>query len=451
MSQPMTSTSEAAEALACECEGSGFSISSRDQVLCKTENLLKANVSNELMVGVVLVEITQYQRILASYGFDFAVSLSKDMLLRLRKSLPSKVTIFAIGLSDFAILLPDLKIRQQMVLAINKIKQIVFPLFSIMGSSFRVKIRVGASHGKHPSFEPQQLLRQADSALLHANDNLLTQCIYDEIADAEPEIPFLELQLDLERALAENEITSVFQPKVDIHTGKIFGVESLVRWTSPSFGFVRPDLIIQTAERSGLINELTFQTLNNAILQYQRWGADAVPIAVNLSTEVISDPSLMRFIGRKNIWSMPVEALTLEITETAFMQDPDKALEVFKEFNAMGIKLSMDDFGTGYSSFEYLKNIPLHEIKIDRAFIDNMRHDDKDKQIVQTVSELAKGFGLKVIAEGVEDIDTYHLAMAAGCDIIQGYFISRPLTPEDFVTWSRNDAWYRPGRPAPQQ
>ncbi len=445
MSQPTTSISEPQPDPDLPCKNSGFQVVSRNDVLCGLDSLLHANRDNPLMVGLIIVEVKQYQRILASYGFEFAVSLSKEVIKRLTDSLPDKVTIFATGLGEFIVLLPDLKIRQQLGLAINKIRQIVFPLFSILNSAFRVSVTQGASYSGDAAMKPEVLMRQADSALLHALDARTAHCIYDEIEDAEPEIPFLELQLDLERALAQNELTSVFQPKVDMRTGRIFGVESLVRWTSPTFGLVQPDLIIQTAERSGLINELTFQTLNNALIQYQRWGENAVPIAVNLSTEVISDPSLMRFIGRKNIWSMPVEALTLEITETAFMQDPDKALEVFKEFNAMGIKLSMDDFGTGYSSFEYLKNIPLQEIKIDQAFIDNMRHDDKDRQIVHTVAQLAKGFGLKVIAEGVEDVETYHMAMEAGCDIVQGYFISEPLTPEDFVTWAQADAWYRPG------
>ena len=445
VSRPTTSISDALTPLnECECSDIGFRTVPRDEVLCRLHTLLTANADNDRMVGVVLVEINQYQRILGTYGYRFAATLSKAVAERLTEQLPDKVVVIPLALSEFVVLLPDLKIRQQLGLAINKIRQIVFPLFSVLGSSFRVNVTVGASYSIDKDISPPELMRQADNALLHAHDSRLSQCIHDEIDVDENEIPFLALQLDLERALAENEITSVFQPKVDIHTGRVVGVESLVRWTSPQFGFVRPDLIIATAERAGLINDLTFNTLNNAILQYQRWGEHAVPIAVNLSAEVIDDPALMRFIGRRNIWGMPVEALTLEITETAFMENPERAMEVFTEFRDMGIKLSMDDFGTGYSSFEYLKNIPIQEIKIDRAFIDNMRHDRKDHLIVQTIAELAKGLGLRVIAEGVEDVETYHLAMEAGCDVVQGYFISRPLEPDDFVEWLKADEWYRP-------
>ncbi len=440
----MTSTSERRAVSPCDCGDTGFRAVPRDDAICRIETLLKANRDTALMVGVILVEINQYQRIRASYGYRFAATLSKLVVERLNKELPAKVTVLALGLSEFVVLLPDLKIRQQLGLAINKIQRIVFDLFSVMDSSFRVNVTIGASYSVDKAVDAPELMRLADSSLLHAHDSRSPQCIHDEIAEEQDEFPFLELQLDLERALEQNEITSVFQPKVEMRTGRVVGVESLVRWTSPIFGFVRPDLIIATAERSGLINSLTFQTLNNAIVQYQRWGKDAVPIAVNLSTEVINDPALMRFISRRNIWGMPVEALTLEITETAFMENPDKAMEVFTEINAMGIKLSMDDFGTGYSSFEYLKNIPIQEIKIDRAFIDNMRHERKDRLIVETVAELAKGFGLRVIAEGIEDVETYHLAMDAGCDVVQGYFISQPQPADELVEWMRRDEWYRP-------
>ena len=444
VSQPTTSISDPSPLEQCECGDIGFRTVPRDDVLCRLQTMLSANADTSLMVGVVLVQINQYQRILGSYGYRFAAMLSKMMLKRLNEKLPLKVTVIPLSLAEFVVLLPDLKIRQQLGLAINKIRQIVFPLFSVLGSSFRVNVTIGASYSVDRAVQASELMRLADSALLHAYDGRLPQCIHDDIPAEENEIPFLALQLDLERALAQNEIGSVFQPKVDVHTGEVVGVESLVRWTSPVFGAIRPDLIIATAERGGLINDLTFQTLNNAILQYRRWGENAVPIAVNLSPEVIPDPALMRFIGRRNIWGMPVEALTLEITETAFMENPEKAMEVFSEFNEMGIKLSMDDFGTGYSSFEYLKNIPIQEIKIDRAFVDNMRNDRKDRLIVHTIAELAHGLGLRVIAEGVEDAETYHLAMEAGCDVVQGYFISRPLPPDEFVEWLRRGDWYRP-------
>lgn len=446
MSQPTISTSEITPEpdTCCGCEDSKFDIGSRDDVLCKLESMRKASVAGGLMSGLMIVRVDQYQRILGTYGYRFGVRLSKQIYQRLRDEFPGKAAIFPTGLDEFIVLLPSLKLRQQLGLAMYKIRQILLPQFAIEHSSFRVSITIGASYNDTGERDTPELMRLADSALLHASDHLKPCAIHDEIESKEEEIPFLELQLELERALAENELTSVFQPKVDIRTGDIVGVESLVRWVSPVFGFVKPDLIIATAERSGLINELTFKTLNNAMIQYDRWGEYAVPIAVNLSPEVIGDATLKRFLSRRNIWSMPVEALTLEVTETAFMQDPEKALAVFHELNNMGLKLSMDDFGTGYSSFAYLKNIPIREIKIDRAFIDNMQHDERDYQIVRTICELAKGFHWRVIAEGVEDEATYRLAMEAGCDVVQGYFISRPLPPDEFVEWQKQDAWFRP-------
>jgi len=257
----------------------------------------------------------------------------------------------------------------------------------------------------------------------------------------------LELQSLLSDALERNELVSVFQPKVDIRTGQVVGVESLARWHSHLLGPVRPDLFIEAAENSGLIGRLTIWTINNAAKQYSLWGEQAVPIAVNLSAAVINSPELQRQLRHAlSIWGMPPEALSLEITETAVMEAPAHSMESLRFFADMGIRLALDDFGTGYSSLAYLKMLPVSDLKIDKSFVQNLASDASDRKIVKTIIDMAHNFDLKVIAEGVEDEKGYQILMDMGCDIVQGYLVSKPLKPEHFRKWLLEEQWRRPAQ-----
>ncbi|MGV6817423.1 MAG: putative bifunctional diguanylate cyclase/phosphodiesterase [Thiotrichales bacterium] len=400
-------------------------------------------------LGVVCLELQQFRRLGTSYGYDFTENLVSQVFERLAQELPKKDQVFYFGKNEFLILLVGLRVREQLKLALGKIARILDPFFSCDAIHHHLTIRAGAAIDEDVE-NVAELLRQADEALLRATERGEDQYIYTPDESEANQIPSLELQRELKNAINSSEVRAVFQPKTNLRTGEIVGVESLIRWQSEKFGFVSPDLMIAAAEESGLIIDLTLWTLKNAFQQYVRWGSCAVPIAVNLSPATLLDDSLPRMIENlRGFWDVPVSAVSLEVTETAFMDDPEVALERLERYHRMGYKLSIDDFGTGYSSLAYLKRMPVQEIKVDKAFVQHMDTDEKDRAIVKSVAALADSFGLRVVAEGIETVETYHEVMNLGCDIAQGYLISKPLPPQEFEQWSRKNAWYRPGRHSP--
>ena len=248
----------------------------------------------------------------------------------------------------------------------------------------------------------------------------------------------LTLSGELKRAIEENQLTLYFQPKVDVATRDVTGVETLLRWQHPEHGFVPPDEFIMLAERTGLIGKLTEWVLESAIAQCGRWrqAGLALDVSINLSVRNLQDGELPRLVAallRK--YSVPAASLVLEITESAIMADPECARTVIDSLHDLGLKLSIDDFGTGYSSLGYLKRLPVHEIKIDKSFVIDMLESDSDRVIVKSTVDLAHNLGLSVVAEGVENNETLDALQGLGTDIAQGYFISKPLPHSEFEAW----------------
>jgi EAL domain-containing protein (putative c-di-GMP-specific phosphodiesterase class I) len=227
-------------------------------------------------------------------------------------------------------------------------------------------------------------------------------------------------------------------------SGQICGAEALVRWIHPERGFIPPDQFVAIAEKVGLIEPLTLWVLNRALEQCAFWNTKKLPlgIAVNLSALSLQDERMISSV--KNAlkdWKVSPTSLSLELTESAVMEDPQQALEVLSDLDGMGVKLSVDDFGTGYSSLSYLKRLPVDEIKIDRSFVMEMLSDKNDEAIVKSTIDLAHNMSLKVIAEGIEDQATYDRLKNMGCDMGQGFFMGRPVASDDFAKWMLNSPW----------
>jgi EAL domain-containing protein (putative c-di-GMP-specific phosphodiesterase class I) len=215
-------------------------------------------------------------------------------------------------------------------------------------------------------------------------------------------------------------------------------VEALVRWQHPERGIIPPDQFIPLAEHTGIIRSLTAWVLNRALRQWRDWhqaGLD-LSVAVNLSARSLHDPNLITTIAScLKTWSVPADRLEVELTESTLMADPVRGSEVLMRLHEMGVKLAIDDFGTGYSSLAYLKQLPIDEIKIDKSFVLEMLANDRDGFIVRSVADLGHSLGLDVVAEGVEDQQTLRLLTLMGCDIAQGYHLSRPLPSEELFSW----------------
>jgi len=235
---------------------------------------------------------------------------------------------------------------------------------------------------------------------------------------------------ELPRAIADRELTVHYQPKVDLSSGRIVGVEALLRWHHPELGVIAPDEFIGLAEHTGLIRQVTDYVLEETTRQSQEWrtvGLD-IPISVNLSAKDLQDVALPNKVARLlAIYSIPSDSLVVEVTETAIMSDPERALAVLNALRELHIRISMDDFGTGYSSLAQLKRLPVDEIKIDRSFIANLERDNDDQVIVKSTIELAHNLGLDVVAEGVETRNEFDLLAGWSCDIAQGYHTGKPM------------------------
>jgi EAL domain-containing protein (putative c-di-GMP-specific phosphodiesterase class I) len=281
------------------------------------------------------------------------------------------------------------------------------------------------------------LLRRADVAMYAAKNTAAGVAVYGEdLDDHSPRK--LALVSDLRTAIETDGLEVHYQPKVQMSTGQVIGVEALVRWPHPGAGLVPPDEFVPLAERIGLIGPLTDFVLRTALTQCRRWeqaGHD-LSVAVNLSARSLIDPNLVDDIARAlDRADVDVSRLVLEITETSVMSDAEYALGVLNRLSDMGLTLAIDDFGTGYSSLSYLKRLPVSEVKIDKSFVLNMQHDDNDAVIVRSIVDLARNLGLLVVAEGVETTEIWDALRAMNCDIAQGYVISRPLPAAALTSW----------------
>jgi EAL domain-containing protein (putative c-di-GMP-specific phosphodiesterase class I) len=244
---------------------------------------------------------------------------------------------------------------------------------------------------------------------------------------------------ELRRVLsAETDLLLHYQPKVGVVSGEIRDAEALVRWNHSTLGLIYPDAFVPLAERTGLITELTSWVLTQALHDCARWrhaGVDA-GVAVNISPRELSDRSIVERVLRiLDEHGLPGEALSLEITENAFLRDPAHAIALLEELRAEGVRVSLDDFGAGYSSLAYLKHLPLTEVKIDKSFVLNMATEPRDEMIVRSIVELGHNLGVAVVAEGVDDEGTLERLAEIGCDVAQGYLIARPMEAERLGRW----------------
>lgn len=278
------------------------------------------------------------------------------------------------------------------------------------------------------------LIQRANSALDNSRGSQSRYAWYSADSD-QSKRERLSLMSELRDAIASEEVQFFYQPKLDMKTNKITAVEALIRWISPTRGFVPPDDFIPLAEKTGDVKHLTQWGLRAAVSQIAEWQkvGREVAIAVNLSTNDLMDLNLpSKILALLNEYSVKPSCLKLEVTESALMHDMDRALEVLNMLNAMGHSLSIDDYGTGYSSLSYIKSLPVDEIKIDKSFVLRLAEDDEDKILVRSTIEMAHNLGLQVTAEGVEDDASLELLRSYGCNTLQGFHICKPLAVKDF-------------------
>jgi predicted signal transduction protein with EAL and GGDEF domain len=300
-------------------------------------------------------------------------------------------------------------------------------------------IRASIGVAVHPDHgdDVTTLLQHAEIAMYVAKDTRTALQVYDPSTD-DHSTERLALVGELRHALDRGEIVVHYQPKASMFDGRVRSVEALVRWQHPERGLIGPFEFVHLAEHTGLIHPLTHHVLRTALEQCREWrdrGVD-LSVAVNLSVRDLVDLDLPGAIAAElDRCGLEPRSFGIEITETMLVLDPNRTIEVLARLHEMGVHISLDDFGTGYSSLSYLQRLPVDELKIDRTFIHDLAGSETDSSIVEATVALARSLGLTTVAEGVECAATWEQLVRLGCDVAQGYYISRPLPADELEAW----------------
>ena len=386
-------------------------------------------------LALLILDLAGFTDINVTLGHQNGDRLLQEMAQRLRGALPTAVSIVRLGGDDFAVLLhggtEEAAEHAQRILGAVKQPLLLEGLYLEVGGNIGV-----ACYPDHAQ-DPSNLLRRAEVALSAAKNHESGYAVYS--TDHDPYKPQrLMVVSELRHAIEDNQLVLYYQPKMSLETGKAVGVEALARWHHPDGRLVSPAQFVPLAEQTGLIKPLTLWALQEALRQSVAWRKEGldIPVAVNLSTRNLLDASLPdRLADFLAASGTDPGKLCLEITESVVMADPLKSQAHLARLHRMGIRLAVDDFGTGYSSLAYLKRLPVHELKIDKAFVSGLMRDRNDAAIVRVATDLGRNLGLKVVAEGVEDQQTWHGLMALGCHEAQGFLISPPLPAADLTRW----------------
>ncbi|MEC5405653.1 EAL domain-containing protein [Paraburkholderia sp. MPAMCS5] len=386
--------------------------------------------------SVLMMDLDRFKYVNDTLGHPIGDQLLVEVATRLRAALRGTDVVARLGGDEFAVLLPGDTNDDAQRLAARLIKVLETPT-TIEGQLVDVGASIGIVTYPQDGADMNVLMRRADIAMYVAKRTNTGYAIYD-IKHDHSSAERLSLMSELRQAVEHDQLTLHYQPKLDLATGSVKYVEALVRWEHPTRGFVAPDEFIPFAEQTGYIKAISHWVADKAIGQCAMWLAAGVRLAVSVNVsarELIQStlPDTFRALLSKH--GVPSELVWIEITESAIMDDPNHAIETLDRLHALGIRLSVDDFGTGYSSLSYLKRMPVDELKIDKSFVMGMTQHKDDETIVRSTIDLAHNMGLKVVAEGVENEDVLGRLRELGCDLAQGYHLSRPLPPERLESW----------------
>lgn len=398
--------------------------------------------------ALVLIDLDRFRAVNDTLGHLAGDRLLLQIAERLRQALPADAEAARLGGDEFAVLLPttDSTTSAQRV-ARNLVAELSSPL-DLDGLTLVLEASAGLAVFPDHALDAEGLLRRADVAMYQAKRDRTGVEVYESKRDSNTP-DRLGLLGDLRRALDAGEVELHYQPKVRFD-GQVAGLEALVRWVHPERGRVSPDEFIAIAETSGLMPHLTEYVLETALAQVARWRAQGlkVPVAVNVSPRDVHTPGFAGAVAaRLARHGVPASGLQLEITEHVLLEDPQRAADTMAGLTGHGVKMSLDDFGTGYSSLVHLRRLPVSELKIDRSFVARLAVDAQDAEIVRCTVDLAHSLGLLVVAEGVEDDETWERLRDLGCDAVQGWLVAAAMPPQEATAWllARGErGWRRP-------
>jgi diguanylate cyclase (GGDEF)-like protein len=388
--------------------------------------------------AVMLLDLDRFKEINDTLGHHYGDVVLRDLGPRLAEAVGSDGLVARLGGDEFAVL-PGIETDDTGALAAAAAELLICVRQPVVVDELNLDIgaSIGISRFPRDGDDVHDLLRRADVAMYSAKEDHADYKLYESRLDRYS-LRRLTVLGDFRRALESEEFVLHFQPLVDVDGSHVRGAEGLVRWQHPELGLLPPGDFIPIAEQSGLIGPLTRYVLESAIIECTRWRADGrdLGVAVNLSVRDLLDRELPNQVASVlAAHHLPPEYLHLEITESMIMSDPDRALATVRRLRDLGVRISVDDFGTGYSSLSNLKQLPINELKIDRSFVSSLVSDSSDLIIVRSTINLGHDLGLNVIAEGVEDEMTLNRLKLLGCDLAQGYHVSRALPVAEFAVW----------------
>ncbi len=390
---------------------------------------------NQTLVAVMFLDLDRFKNINDTLGHGIGDQLLQSFAQRLKSCLRAGDPVARWGGDEFTVLLPQIRSAQEAAAVGKRVIGCLKQAFELEEHELYVRTSIGIALYPQDGEDSETLLKNADAALYAAKKRGRNNYrFYSPTLNSEASST-LKLETLLCQALEREEFVVYYQPQVNVTTGKIYGVEALIRWQHPELGLVSPGQFIRIAEETGLIASIDEWVLWTACAQNRAWQSAGLPpvrVSVNLSPRQFQQPNLVSMVTRVlSETGLDPQFLELEITETNIIKNVDLARQVLENLQQMGVYLSMDDFGTGYSCLGYLKQFPFHTLKIDQSFIRDMRGEQQELAIITAVIALGRAFNLRVVAEGVETQQQLELLRNLQCDQMQGYLFSKPLPAKD--------------------
>ncbi|WP_252509765.1 EAL domain-containing protein [Thalassospira sp. TSL5-1] len=402
-----------------------------------TANSTEGDIPRDIATALLFIDLDRFKLINDSLGHDFGDLLLKEVANRLRDIMRRNDTLGRLGGDEFLIIIPQLSETQEAATLAQTVIDAFSPTFEIRGRQLFVTPSIGIALSPADGDDFATLMRNADAAMYSAKArgggtyHFFTKMMNESAAAR------LAMENDLRDAIKREQFEVYYQPKIHLATGRLSGLEALLRWNRPGRGFVSPMQFIPIAEETGLIGKIGEWVLRRVCEQIVEWdaqGVSPVVVAVNLSTRQLIEGRITETVANiLHETGVPASRLVLEITETVMLQGMNRAIAILNEIRRLGVQIAIDDFGTGYSSLTYLKRLPINSIKIDRSFIRDITTDPDDAAITNTIILMGRNLGLRVIAEGVETHDQLEFLRAHNCDEVQGFLISEARPPAEIV------------------
>ncbi|MBS0300389.1 MAG: EAL domain-containing protein, partial [Proteobacteria bacterium] len=388
------------------------------------------------MVGLMFVDLDGFKMVNDTMGHDMGDLLLQEVAVRLKRCMRSSDTVARLGGDEFTVVIPNLSRTEDALILAHRIREAMRRPFHLESRDVVLTASIGIALYPDDGADAETLLKHADTAMYHAKNEGRDNCQFYNIDLTSQAEKRMHLENDLRNALQQNEFYLVYQPQLDVTEESFLSAEALIRWQHPKQGLISPVDFIPLAEENGLIIPIGEWVLRTACTEAARWhqNGQSLQVAVNLSPLQIKNPDFVRnVLDILHETGFPPDKLVLEITEGALMEHSENTLATLLALREHHIQIALDDFGTGYSSMNYLKRLPINHIKVDQSFVRGLQDNKENLAIVRAIISLSKNLGFSVTAEGIESLNQARILKYFGCETLQGYYFSEPITIQEML------------------